>query len=333
MSLAAKLIVYNYYGNYNAVHELHGEFHHEHRITQEYLTNSYTDGMSCIERDVIAVQRLKSGNSFDDTIKIINDDASVSIKSLSRWFSFGETVGVNDDVCRVLDQIDAAIPVNVRAKAGQQIFFLDNFKDQIDCHISDCLQIILGRFEHFMRNGKLLRLANVFNPNKDAVVGWWYNKFCVLTYVHRIMNNSVPTELLPRLSEAIKKFIFLNAKHQVDESDNCAHVITQIYGRFCGIGKEHFKQHKSSCMHILFQYMRDKITHKEEKFPCYKIIKDFGRQCKNVYKELKETIDHLHAYSVSDKDKNMLMDLLCVMNSEELDIDCFYFTFELFLNK
>lgn len=86
-------------------------------------------------------------------------------------------------------------------------------------------------------------------------------------------------------------------------------------------------------MHILFQYLRGKTTQEEKSFPCYRVIKDFGRQCKDVYKNLKDVFDLLHAHSMSDKDKNSLMDLLCVMDCEEIDVDCFYYIFESFLNN
>ncbi|QCF61023.2 ac11 [Troides aeacus nucleopolyhedrovirus] len=336
MSLAAKLIIYNYYAKYNEVHDVYGESYHHYRIVQEYLSESYVNGMSCIQRDVTAMRLLKSGScTFDEAVKMI--DAGDCIESLSHWFSTSETMGIDDNVREVLEQIDALVPVSVRVQNGWQIFSLNNFEREISQDMLDCLQIILGRFECFMRNGKLLRIANVFNPNKD-VVGFWYNKFCVVTYVHRIMYRSVPAELVPRLSQAVKKFIRLrksdyNDRLHVDESYNCPRVIAEIYGRFCGIGKEHFSKHKLSCMHILFQYLRGKTTLEEESFPCYSVIKDFGRQCKDVYKNLKDVFDLLHAHSMSDKDKNSLMDLLCVMDCEEIDVDCFYYIFESFLDN
>ncbi|ABL75956.1 Mv-ORF4 peptide [Maruca vitrata nucleopolyhedrovirus] len=332
MSLAAKLIIYNYYAKYNAVHDVYGETYLHYRIVQEYLSESYIDGASCIERDMTAMRRLKSGNcTFDEALKMI--DARDSIESLSRWFSTNETMGIDYSVCEVLEQIDAAVPVDVRVQNGRQIFSLNDFEREISQDTLNCLQIILGRFEYFMRNGKLLRLANVFNPH-NSTVGWWYNKFCVVTYMHRIMYRSVPAELLPRLSETVKKSLRdSKGDHDDLESFNCPRVIAEIYGRFCGIGKEHFSKHKLSCMHILFQYLRGKTTQEEKSFPCYKVIKNFGRQCKDVYENLKNVFDLLHAHCVSDKDKNALMDLLCVMDCEEIDIDCFYNIFESFIKK
>ena len=141
MSLAAKLIIYNYYAKYNEVHDVYGESYHHYRIVQEYLSESYVNGMSCIERDVTAMRRLKSGScTFDEAVKMI--DAGDSIKSLSHWFSTSETMGIDDNVREVLEQIDAVVPVSVRVQNGWQIFSLNNFEREISQDMLDCLQII-----------------------------------------------------------------------------------------------------------------------------------------------------------------------------------------------
>lgn len=335
MSLSSKLIVYNYYANFFLPNSVYGESYQLYRIVQEYLTESYVNGESCIEREIMAVRQLKYKEcSFEDVRKTI--DARDTVTCLSHWFNVGQMEGIASDVCDVLKRIDVLVPVAKRAESGWQIYNLDKFVNCIPDNIFDSLQPILGRFEHTIRDGKLLHIANVLNPTNN-ITGWWYNKFCVVTYIHRINNHTVPQKLTARLSEAVKKFIRLeendyDGQLHIGESYNCSQVMTEIYGRFCGIGKEHFYKHKMSSVHILFQYLRDQITYDEKQFSCYSVIKDFGRQCKDVYKNLKNLIDSLYINCHTDKDKNALFDLLCLMDCEEIDVDCFYYI-KKFLNK
>ncbi|USC25864.1 hypothetical protein [Palpita vitrealis nucleopolyhedrovirus] len=330
MSIAAKLIVYNYYAQYNAVHKKYGESYNYYRIVQEYLTEAYVDGMSCIERDVNTLRNLKTGKcGFDDAVKII--DSQECIANLSRWYVSGKMEGMHSTVCAVLNQIDAILSVEARAQVGQHIWSLNDFENKINPDMLNCLQIILGRFEHFVRNGQLMRIANVFNPNFENVVGWWYNKFCVTTYVYRMLRDD--DEILKsRLTKVVKQYVHLRDGFYVDEMYNCPRIINELYVRFCGIGKQHFNRHKTSCMYILFQYLRNETTQNEKDFICYRIIESFGKQCIDIYRDLKNLFDMLHVHAICDVDKNALMDLLCVDN-EEIDVDCFYYVFESFLRK
>ncbi|ANF29774.1 ORF-126 [Catopsilia pomona nucleopolyhedrovirus] len=337
MSLAAKLIVYNYYAsNYLVPHSVYGEYYQLYRIVREYL---YTDGVastSCIERDIDAAKRLikcdkNNSGYFDEALKSATIDCGGdSADHLSQWYGTNEIANnVSDSVRVVLQQLNALIPMNVRI--GKQIFHLDNFNNDEDVNAAvDSLHIILDQFLHTVRDGKLLRIANVLNATTP---GWWYNKFCVMTYVHRVNAGNVPAELTMRLLSAITKFCTDNC-----DQINSPHCIAELYGKFCGIGKEHFCKHKMSCVHVLFEYLRNGDDNNSgygrnclnDKFSCHTIVKDFAKQCRDAYVSLKNEIDSLYINSNSDTDKNVLFDVLCTLDSEEIDMNCYYYVIENF---
>lgn len=58
--------------------------------------------MLCIEWDVIVMWCLKSGSCiFDEVVKMI--DVGDFIKSFFYWFSISEMMGIDDNVCEVLE--------------------------------------------------------------------------------------------------------------------------------------------------------------------------------------------------------------------------------------
>ncbi|UZE89806.1 hypothetical protein [Parapoynx stagnalis nucleopolyhedrovirus] len=336
MSLSCKLIVYNYYTNY---YNSDDNFHIS-RIIKEFVTNSYVDKKSCIEYDIwSAKQLMQQSLTFDNAVKHI--DALDSIRALTEWFNRGTKTKINDVVCSVLCEIDSIIPLAERIKKGRSIYELDEISkpNEVVLHEKvDRLCVILKCFVHHIFNSKLLYLSYVFNPSSDTF-GWWYNKFCVTTYIFKIVNHydSIPQNIRNRLIKIIKEFVHCERQEglvRIDKFSNCPEVLNNIYGRFCGIGKEDFNKHKVSCVYIFMQYLRDKVTDDERRnFECYEIIKDYGRQCKDVYTSNKDFIDTLFIHCDTDKYKNMLFDLLCVPDQEEIDVDCFYFIIEKFLNK
>ncbi|AOT85598.1 cyun140 [Cyclophragma undans nucleopolyhedrovirus] len=340
MSLASKLIVYNHFATFfsGTADPVYREHYQLYRIINEYLTQSYVNANSCVEREVaVARQLLLDECTFDDALKII--DAGNSVASLSRWYKEGGNkncaVGIDSCVFEVLKEIDALVSVDRRSAAGWKIFSINQFfPTTID--IADRLKPTLDRFVRLIRDrSDLMNIADALNPSRPFS-GWWYNKFCVITYIQKIATGTISGGLAERLSAVVKKHLQLQ-DNTCDDSvivrSNCPDNIAQIYGRFCGIGKEHFSHHKLSCLHILFQYLRNAITHKEQEHCCFRIIKDFGRHCQEIYNTpLKTLIDTIYIHSHTDKNKNALFDVLCATSGEELDIDCFYYVVENFIN-
>lgn len=322
MSLSSKLLVYAYYGAYNLPHEPYGESYHLYRIVNEYLTDSYVRNESCVRRDIETARRLNKGALCFDLARQLLDTNEVAAR-LNMWYRWGDSWGLCHDIQNVLACIDRYAPLGKRT--GANIFALDTIVD-IPCDVLDGLQGILGRFMHFVRLNRLERLANVFDP-VIKMDGWWYHKFCVLTYMHRIIKGSTPEG--PRLREAVIKFI----PHDDEEDGNCPSVMAQIYGRFCGIGKEHFAHHKMTSMHLLFQYMRNDVAPTDERHPCFSVIKDFGRQCKDTYADLSTHADALYIHATTDKQKNMLFDLLCCVNASDIDCNCYDYIVKKFYDK
>nr|WUR10720.1 LdOrf-35 peptide [Calliteara abietis nucleopolyhedrovirus] len=344
MSLTSKLIVYNYYGTYNDVHDQFGESYHLHRIAQEYLTDSFVEHKSCIERDVETAQRLIDGEcTFDEARRRLNDAAADTIKRLNAWYRSGATTGICNDVCRVLTKIDQCAPLEKRLGLGERIFNLDELTT-FPLDIANNLRVVIKRFFHFMRNNRsysyggddgddkynndyntLERVAKVFNPSLGTWTGWWYNKFCVMTYMHKITCGTVPDELTGRLTEAATKFIKLTGDNgsRVDRACNNPDVIAKVYGRFCGIAKEHFAHHKTSSVYMLFQYMRDENCHYNP-IGGYSPVRQLSVQCRQTYSELRPQIDYLYLNCATDKQKNAMFDLLCCANSPEIDVDFNY---------
>jgi hypothetical protein len=312
MSLCSELLVYAYYGAYNVPHERYGESYHLYRIVHEHLTNSYLNETSCVRRDIETARRLNSGKiSFTEARQLL--DLEEIATHLTMWYHTGKMKGLCLDVQNVLTEIDRHAPRETRAEAGASIFGLDIFK--FPPNITDSLQVILGQFMHFVRGYALAHVADVFDPTVK-LPGWWYNKFCVLTYMHRITRRSVPSEFSTRLRNVVTKYI----KPEYDLSNN-ALAMSDVYGRFCDIGKDHFVQHKTRCMYIFFQYMRGEVTSEDERFPCFSVIEDFGRYCKKTYTDLKAQVDTLYVHATTDKQKNALFDLLCCVNGSDIDVD------------
>ncbi|AJD09296.1 hypothetical protein [Condylorrhiza vestigialis mutiple nucleopolyhedrovirus] len=323
MSLCSQLLVYSYYGEYNMPHERYGKSYHLYRIVHEHITNTYVNKTSCVRRDIETARRLNNGEfSFDDARQQL--DLEEIAKRLATWYHTGKIKGFCSEVESVLAEINRHAPLETRAQAGASIFALDSF--EFPPNITDSLQIIMGKFMHFVRGYALARVSNVFDPT-IKLDGWWYNKFCVLTYMYRIIRNTVPAELTTRLQDVVTKYI----KPEYDESNN-ALAINNVYGRFCGIGKDHFVQHKMSSVYIFFRYMRGEMTHADERFSCFSVIKDFGRQCKETYTDLQLQIDTLYIYAMTDKQKNALFDLLCCNNASDIDVDCYDYIVKKFYN-
>ncbi|AUR45158.1 hypothetical protein Spob127 [Spilosoma obliqua nucleopolyhedrosis virus] len=312
MSLSSKLLVYAFYGVYNAAHKNYGESYHLHRLVEEYVTNAYVCEASCVRRDIATARCLNYGGiSFDDARQVL--EIGEVATCLSAWYRCGDTSGLCTDLQRALTTIDRFVPLDKRVAKGGDIYALDAFVADISNDVVDNLQGIIGRFIHFARCSALEHVAEVFDPTIKAD-GWWYHKFCVLTYMHRMIAGSVPVELTMRLQNSVTKYIRPN------DEGNCAPAIASVYGRFCGIGRYHFEHHKMTNTHLLFQYLRGEPANNKD-YPCY--IKDFGRHCKNTYADLKKHADTLYINATSDRKKNMLFDLLCCVNAEDIDTDCY----------
>nr|AXE72179.1 hypothetical protein [Anticarsia gemmatalis multiple nucleopolyhedrovirus] len=323
MSLCSQLLVYAYYGEYNMPHKRYGESYHLYRIVNEYLINSYVNETSCVRRDIETARRLNSGElSFDDARRQL--DLEEIAKRLTTWYHTGEMKSFCSEIQSVLAEINCHAPLEMRAQTGASIFALNSL--EFPPNMTDSLQMLIGRFMHFVRGYALTHVANVFDPTVK-LNGWWYNKFCVLTYMYRIICGTVPAELFTRLQNVVTKYI----KPEYDESNN-ALAIGNVYGRFCGIGKDHFAQHKMRCVYILFQYMRGEVTYANERFPCFSVIKDFGRQCKETYRDIQLQVDILHSHAMTDKQKNALFDLLCCNNASNIDVDSYDYIVKKFYN-
>ncbi|AHD25626.1 ac11 [Choristoneura murinana nucleopolyhedrovirus] len=323
MSLSSKLLVYAYYGAYNLPHEKYGESYHLYRIVHEHLTEAYKVDASCVRRDIATARCLNSGDLCFDLARQLLDVGEVAAR-LAAWYSCGDATGLCADVQRALVDIDRYAPVEKRAIKGCNIFALDAIAD-IPGDVLDGLQGIIGRFIYFVRCNELERVADVFDPQIKAK-GWWYHKFCVLTYMHRITTNAVPAKLITRLRDAVTKFI------QPEHKGNCAPAMADMYGRFCGISREHFSHHKTASMHLLFQYMRNDVTWADESHPSFRVIKDFGRCCKETYTDLRAEADALYITATTDEKKNALFDLLCCVNAADLDADCYDYIVNKFYN-
>nr|AFS52016.1 DekiORF139 [Dendrolimus kikuchii nucleopolyhedrovirus] len=342
MSLASKLIVYNHFATFfsGTADPVYREHYQLYRVVNEYLTQSYAaNASSCVERETaVARQLLLNECTFDAALKII--DAGNSIASLSRWYSEDSAAGIDSCVFEVLKEINASVSVDRRSAAGRRIFSIDQFFPTTTDIADRLKRPVLDRFLRLFRDDwtNLKSIADALNPSQPFS-GWWYNKFCVTTYIHRIANGAVPNALSGRLSAVAKAHIQLEENDYdgnmiVINASNCPDNIAQIYGRFCGIGKEHFSNHKMACVHILFQYLRGTITHQEQKHCCYKIIKEFGMHCREVYDTpLRTLLDTLYINSHTDKGKNALFDVLCATSGDELDIDFFYYVVEDFMNN
>ena len=314
MSLCSQLLVYAYYGEYNMPHKRYGESYHLYRIVNEHITNSYVNETSCVRRDIETARRLNNGElSFDDARRQL--DLQEIAKRLTSWYHTGKIKGFCSEVESVLAEINSHAPLEMRAQAGASIFALDSLK--FPPNMTDSLQIIMGKFMHFVRGYALAHVANVFDPT-IKLDGWWYNKFCVLTYMHRIAHDTMPAELRTRLQNVVTKYI----KPEYDASNN-ALAMGNVYGRFCGIGKDHFAQHKMNSVYIFFKYMRGEVTHEDERFSCFNVIKNFGRHCKETYTDLQLQVDTLYSHALTDKQKNALFDLLCCNNASDIDVDCY----------
>nr|ABQ12367.1 unknown [Antheraea pernyi nucleopolyhedrovirus] len=324
MSLSCKLLVYAYYGAYSLPHKRYGESYHLYRIVQEHLSDSYVGGASCVRRDIETARRLSNGAlGFEVARQLL--DLRDTDTLLSTWYWTGHvSSGVCGDVQCVLAEIEQHAPLEKRvtmygkisgAVARPNIATLDLFTE-IPLELTDKLQVVIGRFLHFARCNELARVAHVFDPTL-RVAGWWYHKFCVLTYMHRITCGAVP-ELAPRLRAAVAKFI-----KPKDDEGNCALAMAEVYGRFCGIAREHFAHHKSLATYVLFQCMRNKITPSNERFQSFSVIKSFARHCKETYEDLQTQADTLYIYANTDRQKNAFFDLLCCVNASEIDADCY----------
>ncbi|AAC59010.1 unknown [Orgyia pseudotsugata multiple nucleopolyhedrovirus] len=314
MSLSSKLLVYAYYGSYNLPHDRYGESYHLYRIVHEHLTNTYVSNASCVRRDIATARCLNSGHLCFDVARQLLDVSEVAAR-LSAWFRCGDATGLCADMQRALADIDRHAPLARRVGRRANIFALDAIAD-IPSDVTNNLQGIIGRFMHFPRCSGLARVADVFDPDIRAD-GWWYHKFCVLTYMHLVACGAVPAGSATRLRDAVAKHIGPN------DEGNCAPAIAAVYGRFCAIGREHFAHHKTACMHILFQFMRNDLTPADERHPCFGVIKDFGRQCKDTYTDLRTHADALYIHGTTDRQKNALFDLLCCVNASDIDADCY----------
>ncbi|AKN80671.1 hypothetical protein [Perigonia lusca single nucleopolyhedrovirus] len=330
MSLSLKLIVYNYYDNYTICHKNYGESYQLYKIVNEYLAESSVDGVSCVRRDIETAHLFNAGKLTLDRARQ-QLDLGKTIASLSNWFRSNtiETDNVSYEVRRVLDVLNEKYaPLEKRKAAGSSIFDIDSF-ESVPQDFTDNLSIIMDRFYNFVNTNRLLHVANVFDPAMNNVVGWWYNKFCVLTYMHRIAHNTVPKELSIRLKNVVIKHIRLTPNKYypsmmiADDRDNCATTMASVYGKFCGIGKEHFARHKTASLYVLFQCLRDNVTAADEQFPAYVVIKDFARQCRDTYRDLQLYADSLYINCVTDKQKNNLLDLLCCVNDSYIDVECY----------
>lgn len=303
----------------------------------EYLLNTYNDGKSCVEKDVEIAKKLKNGLcTFEEVRQFIDEDDCVL--SLSNWFVTNSTLGINNALCKVLKGIDEIVPMNERVKIGNQIFHLDAFVKKIPEELLDSLKIIFDRFDNNKKLGldivnikKLLHIADVFNPACD-VKSVWYYKFCVTTYLQRLY---LQADSIPNAERLFQAAILLIKECKSNDDDEICNnlvvndLIVKTYGRFCGIGKEHFQKHKTLCVYLFFQYLRDhQITEQERRFACFDIIKNFGRHCKNVYIDLIHLIDVLYLNSCNDEKKNSLFELMCVPLGEDIDVDCFYYVID-----
>ncbi|QDL57077.1 hypothetical protein QKQ66_gp145 [Dione juno nucleopolyhedrovirus] len=329
MSLSSKLVLCAYYGAYNLPHERYGESFHLYRIVHEHLTDTYRGGVSCVRRDIATARCLNNNALCPDLARQLLD-VDDAVARLSTWYRCGDADNLCDDVQRVLAAIDCRAPLNKRVAAGANIFALDAIAEVPSDAADDLLTTILDRFMHFVRRNALARVADVFDPEIKAD-GWWYHKFCVLTYIHRISVGAVPVHLTARLQTSVQKFIQPDGENGYD--GNHAAAMADVYGRFCGIGREHFAHHKMACMHILFQYLRGDVTPADERHSCFGVIKNFGRHCRDTYADLRTHADALYIHATSDKQKNALFDLLCCVNGEDIDADCYNYIVNKFYTK
>ncbi|ACO53572.1 unknown [Euproctis pseudoconspersa nucleopolyhedrovirus] len=335
MSLTSKLIVCDFFYNFYNVHHVYGEYYQLFRIADEHLTQSHVGNLSCIEREALAARRLLANEiSPDDAAECI--DAVKSVEKLTNWFSCGYySDDLDSKLISILKHIDNVLPLEIRNKKGRQIFFLDQFRNEIDdktniCEkINDLLKTKVYNFIIHMCTEKLTLVAATFRCVDDVGggEGWWYNKFCVLTYIKRISvgiqkkkhKSLVDDRLINVVRQTIDEF---------GERYNCPKAVAILYGKFCGIGKNHFKVHRSASAYVLFNYLRDTAGRDDEKFECYNTIVDFGKHIKDAYVCLKNCVDALYINSDTDSRKNAVFDLMCVMNDAELDIDCFWYIME-----
>ncbi|AAK85572.1 hypothetical protein [Epiphyas postvittana nucleopolyhedrovirus] len=315
MSLSSKLLVYDYYGNSMCgVNEQYGASYHLYKIVDEHITNSYVGDVPWMHREIDTARQILSGAlCVNDACHMLDLDNTK--ERLATWYKCGNTKGVCHEVYVVLKAIDALVPIDKRS--GGQFVDVDTF-DTILLNITNKLPEVLHQYLRFVYYQKLEHVTDVFNPKSDTV-GWWYNKFCVLTYMYRIINKSVPAELLTRLQKAVVEYIQPNA----GDKYNCAEVMANVYGRFCGIGKQHFAEHKTANMHIMFKSMRGQTTMVDERYKSFSVIKDFSRHCKETYLDLKSHVDSLYINCTTDKQKNAMFDLLCCQSEQDLDVDCY----------
>ncbi|AGR57029.1 hypothetical protein [Choristoneura occidentalis alphabaculovirus] len=316
MSLSSKLLVYAYYGAFNLPHEKYGESYHLYRIVHEHLTETYVSNASCVRRDIATARCFENGFCFNLARQLL--DVTDVAARLAAWYNRGDKTGLCANVQLALAEIDKYAPLEKRVSIGNNIFALDTIADIPSNALDDFQTIIYEGFKEFVDMNNLAHVADVFDPDpKIKAEGWWYYKFCVLTYMHRLTVNAVPTELMTRLQDAVIKFV------QPQNKGNCAPAMANVYGRFCGIGRKHFSQHKAASMYILFQYMRNNLTPKDERHPSFGVIKDFGRICKETYTDLRAEADLLYINATTDEKKNALFDLLCCVNAADLDVDCY----------
>lgn len=319
MSLASKLIVYAYYGGCNLPHERYGESYHLYRIVNEYLTDNYVNNASCVRRDIAVARCLINGALSFDCARQLLDVSEVATR-LMMWYRIGDSTGLCSEVQHTLSKINCYAPLEKRH--GVNIFALDKVTE-IPSDVVSNLQTV-AQFLHFAHTSGIESVADVFDPEIQAN-GWWYHKFCVLTYMYRIVKGAVPDNLVTRLSTVVTKFI------RPYEGNN-AQTIANVYGRFCGIARDHFAHHKKSSVHILFQYMRGDLALSDERHPSFNVIKDFGRHCKDTYTDLRMEFEVLLCDS-TDQQKNKLFELLCRVNAQDIDVDCYNYIVKKFYNN
>jgi hypothetical protein len=333
MLLACKLIIYNYFANYYT----DDENYHIGKIIREYENNSYVNGESFIELDILCAKKLiKHTLSFDEALKTI--DASESAAALSQWYKKGTKEKINGVLDKLLDFMEQLPFSGKKVEGEDSIFALDallsHHNDELNSKMDE-LCVILTHFVNHCMTRKLLKLSYVFNP-ANQTHGWWYDKFCVTTYVFKIVKcaKAVPQTIRNRVLKVAKDFIKSDDDMPLQPVQKHPEALRNIYVRFCGIGKEHFNKHKMVCVNMFMKYLRDKVTDEEKiKFDCYEIIEDYGRLCKDVYVSNREFIDSFYLRCHSDKEKNLLFHLLCVPDEDEIDINCFYYVFDKLINN
>ncbi|UOQ18809.1 hypothetical protein [Olene mendosa nucleopolyhedrovirus] len=321
MSIQEKLTVANYLCNFDA---RHGECFEPYRIARERLDHlrgeaRYADGMSRIEREVRAARRLVT--DYGPTAvreALLCMDASASADALMQWYVGGtRSTELHADVAAVLQNLET---ISDEAHRDGRDYDPEKF---IALHNKADALVKAGACKFIARvnAGSLPALADAFNPHKKDRVGWWYDKFCVVTYTAKRYKDV-------RLRKVIDRFTKFNAYKimTAGRGYNCPEAVAELYGGFYGLDRERFLRHNARCSRDLFDYLAGAGDGLD------RTIEEFGKRMREPYEAMRDVADALFRNCKSDKDRNALFDLLCAANADELDEKCLFYVVKLYKN-